>query len=364
LRLTVDAVVDRLLALAYAAGGGAQTLVHAAIAIIVQAVADLVGGHYRAYTLIPLAVLVTGLGASLAEAYTLSTGGTGVASLSAAGRTHAALINGAIAVVVQPVAADLVAGFTRHTLLGNAVDAVVDRALAFAYATRGGAQALINTAIAVVVETVADLLAGFTRHTLLGNAVDAVIDRALALAHATRGGAQALINTPIAVVVEIVADLLAGGCVLDASATPLPVHARLGAIGAHSLETGVARASLSGGAHVADATLVDLAIAVIIEAVANLGLAARRDIRDAVAPSATGASLRAVCADAWFTGVAGLGVAVIAHAALVDLAVAVVVQPVATDLVTRLSRRTRLGLPTDAVVHRDLALAYTARGGA
>src|SRR6267143_1525679 len=90
--------------------------------------------------------------------------------------------------VVVDAVADLGRGGAGCAGLRDAGDAVVDGALAGADAARGGAEIVVDRAVAVVVDAVADLGRGSAGCASLRDAGDAVVDGALAGADTARGG--------------------------------------------------------------------------------------------------------------------------------------------------------------------------------
>src|SRR5207247_1869626 len=79
-------------------------------------------------------------------------------------------------------------------------------AVAGAVAARGGAETVVDRAVAVVVDVVAGLGRGGAWGAGLGDAGDAVVGGALAGADAARGGAEIVVDRAVAVVVDVVAD--------------------------------------------------------------------------------------------------------------------------------------------------------------
>src|SRR5207249_4653392 len=118
-----------------------EALVHLAVAVVVDAVADLGAGCAG--------------GAGLRHAADAVVDGAG-AGADPAGRPAEALVHLPVAVVVDAVA-DLGAGCAGRAPLGHAADAAVDGAGAGADPAGGAAEALVHLAVAVVVDAVADL---------------------------------------------------------------------------------------------------------------------------------------------------------------------------------------------------------------
>ena len=315
LRLAAHAVVHLVHAGADAAGGGAEAFVHRAVAVVVQAVADLdIGG--AGLTGDPLTGHAVARG-HLAEAH-------------AAGGAAQALVHETVAVVVQAVA---VLGDRGPGLAGLhlSVHAVVHLVEADPGATGQGAEALVDLAVAVVVHEVAGLGEGRAGHAVHHLAVLAVLLGHLAGAHAAGGRAEALVEEAVAVVVRAVADLDdVRGEVLDAhvdvvlTAVGIPAEA-LGeadqvAVGAEVAVRGVAGVAEEGE------VLVGLPVAVVVQAVAELG-EARPSLVDALDVQAIrGAGQGAVLAEVRVRAVAGLTEE---GEVLVGLPVAVVVQAIA-----------------------------------
>ena len=156
LHLAADAVLDHRLAGADAADRGAEALVRLPVAVVVLAVAGLGAGGDLAVARAEVAEHA-GLGAAVADAHVLGRGRAGVTALGAAVHAVAAVVDHAVAVVVERAVADLAAGRAGGAALHLAADAVLDGDLAGADAAGGGAEALVDGAVAVVVDAVARL---------------------------------------------------------------------------------------------------------------------------------------------------------------------------------------------------------------
>ena len=211
----------------FLSSGGGQALVDTAVAVIVQAVADLGGG-------VDLARTGPATGAGAGRSVGADTHGL-IAAIQR-GRRHHAVVDDPVAVVVQPVAcfrnralADHAAPGATGALGGSRALSPILRGVTLLLRGSGG-QVVVDAPIAVVVEAIADLSHWRDRlHTLPGAAhalgrgdAGAGIVGGPALL-VGRGRDDSVVDDPIAVVVLAVA-LLSGG--------PLADHTTPGAAGA------------------------------------------------------------------------------------------------------------------------------------
>src|SRR5262249_13622510 len=121
---------------ALAAGGGAEAVVLGAVAVVVEAVADLGRGDHVAHAGAPLALQVAGRRALMADADALGRERPRVAGLRVALLALAALVDHPVAVVVDAVAA-LGRGHAAGVAAAHAARAAHARAAAGAAAGRG-----------------------------------------------------------------------------------------------------------------------------------------------------------------------------------------------------------------------------------
>ena len=187
-------------------------LVGEAVAVVVQAVTDLIAGADGADAGAPLA---GGAGLHASDALT---------GVRAAGQGQG-LIDSAVAVVVE-VVADLLAGLALRRGAGDPrAVGITDREALGAALTEAesagdaeaGLEVLVGEAVAVVIGVVAQLRLGIAGHDVAGRAAGVIAAHparaeAGALAHLA-GHAEhvALVHHAVAVVVEGVADLISGG---------------------------------------------------------------------------------------------------------------------------------------------------------
>ena len=300
-----------------------ELLVREPVAVVVQAVAGLRRRAHVALTGRPQAARA-GLCPCLAAPLVVAAGARLAVLTDVA---HAALVDQPVAVVVQLVA--LLRGrgdatLTEHLAVQTRQRAGLAGALALAAGLAHAGEGLVHLAVAVVVHAVAELV--HRRHPA----------RALELARHTDGKTrltaafvvaaglvllgEGLVDLAVAVVVHAVAELV--GRPLSALAMGLPVHA--------GQQTGRARAQVVA-AGLADPVhaLVGLAVAVVVHAVADLGRGPDRAL--AGPPEAAHAGLDAGLTGALrqATGPRRVRLTELAGAVLVGLAVAVVVLPVA-----------------------------------
>ena len=250
-----------------------EAVVDHAIAVVVEAIADLLEGR-------------VGLGvAHHAPTVGRADSNAGLLASTGAGDTGCAqliegLVDLSVTVVIQPVA-DLLTlrarlGVADHAMPGRGAHAhTVTLAGAGADRTGGSEvhEALVDAAIAVVVPVIADLVVRWARLGTADHVGAVFVARAHAGAGAgtDAGGArgveagEAVVDDAIAVVVEAIADLGGGGAGLDGADD-------LGAIfaaGAHAVALAVAHA---GDAHRAQGleAFVHGAVAVVVHPVADL----------------------------------------------------------------------------------------------
>ena len=201
-------------------------VVGGSIAVVVEVVAELGLRRDVAHAGAPL-TLDAGLRTVLALPHALRGWGAGVTRLGRAVQTEAVLVDGAVAVVVGAFAGLAVGvGVAGDTLPEHAVDALVDGLLADPQAAGDGAEPFVGLGVAVVVEPIAELS----------------VRQDLAFAAAPNA-----LN---------VADLLAREAL------------------AHPLGSRVAGVAGLGFAFDAGAVLVGLAVAVVVQPIAELGVGA------------------------------------------------------------------------------------------
>ena len=239
------------------------------------------------------------------------------------------LIDGGIAVVVQPVAELRRPGMDRR-------HRVVAVAAAGGEAVSIGVEILVDRPVAVVVDPVAGLRRRQARRARLARSAHAVLHRPRTSPHPARRCPETLVHLPVAVIVDPVAGLR----------RRCPGRANL----QHPPDAGRHRPRARPHATARrPETLVHLPVAVVVDPVA--GLRRRRPRRAGLQHPADAGRHRPHARP---------------HPArrrtklFVHLPVAVIVDPVA-DLRRRRSRRARLAHAPHAVLHRPRARPHTAR---
>jgi len=355
--VVVEAVADLGGDRTAAAAGVLNAVVDGAIAVVVEVVTDLGGGH-------------RGLGAALQLPVTPADQrplGPAHAELDHAGVTERGdVVDAAIAVVVGPhVGAGLGVGFTRrgragHVALGRALVGARPLADALTHRARvAEAEVLVGLAVAVVVDVVAGLDASATGLSIAHHGVSGIQaasghpDRlAGPFARGARlAEAETLVDAAVAVVVGAVAHLgVHVGADVGRAGAPHRIDAGLRAIAAHPEEGSVAGALRTDVAGVG-AAFINAAIAVVVGAVAHLGVAPGL-VRDALQLRAH-APESAAGADA---GTARIAAVTDLESLFVRVAIAVIVQPVA-GLVFRGEDGTLAGVPVTVLADLGAASA-------
>ena len=261
-----------------------------------------------------------------------------------AGRRHA------IAVVVDAVAADLVAARNgRAGILGlrHARDALRHGDLALVFTAGPVALVLVLDAVAVVVEAVADLGPGsFEGIADLREAVDARGDGVVADATATRDVGQALVGRSVAVVVDVVAGL--GRSTVEGIARRHDT-----ALACRHLVLTLTDTARDG---LVAEPLVDVAVTVVVLEIADLRSCAIEGVADLLFPAHTIGYLVLTRPDAAHGGTE----------AIIDLTIAVVVEAIADlhlgqSLTFTLTPLTHIEIERKALLGAGSTLAHVVR---
>lgn len=155
---------------------------------------------------------------------------------------------------------------------GHTIHARLRRHATRADAARNGAETIVDGAVAVIVHVVADFELRCARYTCLRKTIDAIVDSLCALPRTATGLSQSIVLRPIAIVIETIAGFHRRKHFARA-APPAAAHARLNAFFAYADAVGPRRARITRlrrafGTAAAFVRFVDLPVAIFIKTIA------------------------------------------------------------------------------------------------